>query len=86
MYTLCRSTKEFSVSVSSELAYWTEVVSGVLYDVRSKSCDDASHGKVVYLFPAQKVKYAKFVAKSYYGHGPALQFFDISGPPQECSS
>ncbi len=57
---------------------WDKVLTSTLDDVRETSCEKRVN--VIYTFKPRTVKFAKFVAHSYYGLGAGLQYFGLDGP------
>ncbi len=72
------------MSLSTTGSNWERVIESTLDDVRGVSCEDRVN--VIYTFRPRPVKYAKFVAHSYYGNGAGLQYFELVGPDDEANS
>ncbi len=71
-----RGTRDFSVSVSTDLTYWEQVARGELPKYKDVGCPNQRG--IAFEFEPRRVKYVRFVAESYYGaHGAGLQFFDV---------
>ncbi len=73
-------TKDFELHLSDDMHSWTKVLTGSLSRGSEEDCSTHPVFTTIRFRPT-RAKYARFFAKSLYGHRIGLEYFGIAGPP-----
>lgn len=77
-FTSCRGTKDFMVEVSDDLKEWRISFKGTLSSAKGKGCK----APVQDVYIGETLRYIRFKATSYYGHGAGLNYLGWAADSQ----